>query len=212
MYVPPHFAETDVPTLHALIRAHPLGAMVVPTRDGLDADHLPFVLHPQPMPFGALHGHVARPNPVWRLAMTTAEALVIFQGPERYVSPSWYPSKGETGGKVVPTWNYQVVHAYATVRVLDDRAWVMRHLEELVAAHEGRRAEPWRMTDAPPDWLDRMAGGVVGLELVITRLVGKSKLSQNRSDADRAGVVAGLTREDPEGAAMAAATQRAMDG
>lgn len=211
MYVPTHFAETDVPRLHALIRAHPLGTMVVPTRDGPDANHLPFVLHPQPMPFGTLHGHVARPNPVWRSAIATAEALVIFQGPERYISPSWYASKAETGGKVVPTWNYAVVHAYATLRIMDDRAWLMRHLEELVEQHEGGRAEPWRMSDAPADWLDRLVDGVVGLELVITRLIGKSKLSQNRSDADRAGVVHGLTRDDPGGAAMAEAVRRALD-
>ncbi|MDE3053279.1 MAG: FMN-binding negative transcriptional regulator [Gemmatimonadota bacterium] len=212
MYVPTHFAVTDIPALHALIRAHPLGTMVVPTGDGLDANHLPFVLRPQPAPFGTLHGHVARPNPVWRSAMTTADSLVIFQGPERYVSPAWYPSKADTEGRVVPTWNYVVVHAYATLRVVDDRAWVLAHLEELVAQHEGARTDPWRMSDAPADWIERLADGVVGVELAITRLIGKSKLSQNRSPADRAGVVEGLTREDQGGAAMAEAMRRAMEG
>ncbi len=213
MYVPTSFAETHVPTLHALMRAHPLGTLVVPTADGLDANHLPFVLHPQPVPFGTLHGHVARPNPVWRGMALTGQALVIFQGPERYISPAWYPSKGETGGKVVPTWNYAVVHAYVTPRVMDDRDWVRRHLEDLVRLHEEPRAEPWRVSDAPADWLERTADGVIGLELVITRLVGKFKLSQNRPMADREGVVAGLAREDAEGgAAMAQAMRQTLGG
>lgn len=210
MYVPTSFAEPDVQALHALMRAHPLGALVVQTADGLEANHLPFVLHPHPAPFGMLHGHVARANAVWRALAASSEALVIFQGPERYISPAWYPSKAESGGQVVPTWNYAVVHAYATPRIMDDRAWVMRHLEELVDAHEGRRADPWAMGDAPADWLARLAGAVVGVELVVTRLVGKSKLSQNRSMADRVGVVEGLTREDALGAAMADAVRRAM--
>jgi transcriptional regulator len=211
VYVPASFAATDVAELHALIRAHPLGTLVARTADGLDANHLPFVLHPAPAPYGALHGHVARANPIWRTADAGAEALVVFQGPAAYVSPSWYPSKAESGGRVVPTWNYVVVHAYATLRAVDDRAWVRAHLEELVALHEGPRAEPWRTSDAPADWLDRLAGGVVGLDLVIARLIGKSKLSQNRSPADRAGVAEGLVREDRGGGSLAAAVRRAME-
>jgi transcriptional regulator len=211
MYVPASFALSDVAALHGLIRAHPLGALVVPTADGLEANHLPFVLDPEPAPFGTLRGHVARGNAVWRAVPADGESLVIFQGPERYISPSWYPSKHESEGRVVPTWNYVVAHAYGRLRAVDDAEWLHRHLRELVEINEGHRAEPWRMEDAPADWLERLAGGVVGLELPIARLLGKAKLSQNRSAADRAGVVDGLAREGtPEALAMADAVRRAM--
>ncbi|HVB30822.1 MAG TPA: FMN-binding negative transcriptional regulator [Gemmatimonadaceae bacterium] len=208
MYVPAHFEETDVAVLHGLIRAHPLGAFVALTAAGLDANHLPVVLDPAPAPFGTLRAHVARSNPIWRQLSAGVEAVAIFQGVERYISPSWYPSKAATGGKVVPTWNYAVVHAYGALRVVDDHDWLARHLAELVDVNERDAARPWRMADAPADWLDRMVGAVVGLELPVSRLMGKWKLSQNRDAADRAGVVEALTGLGGEAAAAMAEAVR----
>ncbi len=194
MYVPEVFEERDVATLHRLIVTHPLGALVTVTNGGLDANHIPFLVDADPLPFGILRGHVARANPVWRDAGGELSALVIFQGPQLFVSPSWYPTKQETG-KVVPTWNYVVVHAHGRLRVVDDRAWVRAHLEQLTDQHEQDRAAPWKVTDAPADFIDKMVSGVVGLEMSVDRLVGKWKVSQNRSVPDRTGVVDGLERE-----------------
>lgn len=194
MYVPQHFEESDVTVIHRLMRAHPLGAVVTLSAGGLDANHIPFVLHHEPAPFGTLHGHVARPNAMWRSFSPAVDALVIFQGPEAFISPSWYPSKRETA-KVVPTWNYAVVHAHGPLRVIDDPAWVRAHVEELTNGHESGRPAPWKVTDAPADYIDRLVGGIVGLEISITRLIGKWKVSQNRSESDRNGVIAALTRE-----------------
>lgn len=213
MYVPEHFEETNVGVLHYLIGEHPLGALVTVTGQGLDANHIPFLIHAEPAPYGTLHGHVARANPLWRdhaaehpsenLHVPTLNALVIFQGPQAFVSPSWYPTKQETG-KVVPTWNYVVVHAHGRLRVIDDPVWVRSHLEELTGRHEGRRAAPWKVTDAPAEYIDKMVGAVVGIEIPVARLVGKWKVSQNRPPRDRDGVVQGLVREgSPEASAMA---------
>jgi transcriptional regulator len=203
MYVPQAFAEPDVPTLHRLLRAHPLGALVTLTPQGLDANHISFVVHAGPLPHGTLHGHVARTNPVWREAAHDTQALVIFQGPERYITPSWYPGKRDHG-KVVPTWNYAVVHAHGPLRVRDDPAWTRPHLEELVRTHEAAREAPWQLSDAPADFLDAMVAAVVGLEIPIARLVGKWKVSQNRPGPDREGVIQGLTG-DGDAAALAMA-------
>jgi transcriptional regulator len=207
MYLPTHFEETRVEVLHDLIRACPLGALVTQTAGGLDANHVPFEIDPDPAPFGTLRGHVARANPVWREA--APEVLVIFQGPSAYISPAWYPTKAETG-KVVPTWNYAVVHAHGRLRVIDDRAWLRAFVERLTARHEAARPEPWHVTDAPADYIDSMAGAIVGMEIPVARLVGKWKVSQNRGPADREGVVAGLLREGgPAAAAMAELVRRA---
>ena len=206
MYLPKHFEETRVDVLHGLIREYPLGALVMLTSRGLDANHIPFEIDPEPAPFGTLRGHVARANPVWREA--SAEALVIFQGPDTYISPSWYQTKAETG-KVVPTWNYAVVHAHGTPRFIDDRAWLRGFVETLTNRHESRRAEPWLVTDAPADYVDTMVGAIIGLEIPIARLVGKWKVSQNRPAQDRVGVVDGLSREAPRsGAAIADLVRR----
>ena len=213
MYIPEHFEETNVGVLHNLIGQHPLGALVTVTSQGLDANHIPFLIHAEPVPYGTLHGHVARANPLWReraheqpsehSPVPALNALVIFQGPQVFVSPSWYPTKQETG-KVVPTWNYVVVHAHGRLRIIDDPVWVRSHLEELTGRHEGRRAVPWKVTDAPADYIDKMAGAVVGIEIPIARLVGKWKVSQNRPARDRDGVVQGLVREgSPEASTMA---------
>jgi transcriptional regulator len=215
MYLPAHFEETRVETLHELIRAHPLGALVTLTPAGLAADHIPFEVDPDPAPFGTLRAHVARANPVWREA-GDREVLVLFQGPETYISPSWYPTKQETA-RVVPTWNYAVVHAHGRLRAIEDREWLRAFVTRLTDRHEGQRADRWKVTDAPADYIDRQLGGIVGLEVPIGRLLGKWKVSQNRPAQDRAGVVEGLRRQDdPASAAMAnlvlGAATRAADG
>jgi transcriptional regulator len=203
MYLPNHFAETRVEVLHQLIAAHPLGALVVATPGGLDANHVPFEVDPEPAPFGTLRAHVARANPLWRDAPPDAEALVIFQGPSAYISPAWYPTKQETG-RVVPTWNYAVVHAHGPLRFIDDRAWLRRFVEMLTNRHEAARREPWQVTDAPAEYIETQLGAIIGLEMPVRRLVGKWKTSQNRSAEDRAGVSDGLSREgDQAGQAMA---------
>lgn len=208
MYVPKHFEETNVETLHALIRAHPLGALVTLGPDGLDANHVPFEVDPDPAPFGTLLAHVARANPVWREA-AGADVLVLFQGAEIYISPSWYPTKQETA-KVVPTWNYAVVHAHGRLRAIEDRDWLRTFVTRLTDRHEGGRPDPWKVTDAPADYVESMLRGIVGLEIPIARLVGKWKVSQNRPAQDREGAAAGLTREaGASGAAMAELIRRA---
>jgi transcriptional regulator len=211
MYLPRHFEETDVGVLHQFIRAHPFGALVTTTTGGLDANHIPFVLESEPAPYGTLRGHIARANPLWRECAAATPALVLFQGENAFVSPSWYPSKQETG-KVVPTWNYVVVHAHGPLRFIDDAAWVRAHVETLTNQHEHERAAPWRVTDAPPDFIERLVQGLVGLEIPIARLVGKWKVSQNRSDRDREGVADGLTAEGTASAAtMADLVRRAAE-
>jgi transcriptional regulator len=208
MYLPKHFEETRVEVLHGLVRAYPLGALVTVTAAGLDANHIPFEVDPEPGPLGTLRGHVARANPVWRETPTGAPSLVIFRGPDTYVSPAWYPTKRETG-KVVPTWNYAVVHAHGTPRFIDDPAWLRAFVARLTERHEARRPAPWKVTDAPADFVDKQVGAIVGLEIPIARLIGKWKVSQNRPPHDRAGVVDGLLEEGPDsGAAMADLVRR----
>jgi transcriptional regulator len=203
MYLPRHFEETRAPILHELIRAYPLGVLVGLTSSGLVANHIPFEVEPDPAPFGTLRGHVARANPFWRECAPDVEALAVFRGPDAYVSPAWYPTKHDTG-KVVPTWNYAVVHAHGPVRFIEDRAWLRQLVEQLTNRHEAGRREPWRITDAPPDYIDRQLGAIVGIEIPITRLVGKWKVGQNRPPEDRAGVVEGLSHEGGDAAAAMA--------
>lgn len=210
MYLAPAFAETDVGVLHRCIRAHPLGALVTLTLDGIEGNHIPFLVYPEPAPFGTLRAHVARGNRVWRDSVQDVRCLVIFQGPNSYVSPSWYPTKEQTG-KVVPTWNYVVVHAHGYLKVVDDPAWVAAHVAALTDAHEERRTPRWHVTDAPADFFAALTRGIVGIEIQIEQLVGKWKLSQNRSAEDRAGVVAGLEHEGtPTAVAVLAEMQTAV--
>jgi transcriptional regulator len=209
MYLPKHFEETRVETLHELIRAHPLGALVTPGPAGLTANHIPFEVDLDPAPLGTLRGHVARANPVWGETPPGAEVLVLFQGPETYISPSWYPSKQETA-RVVPTWNYAVVHAHGPLRAIEDRDWLRAFVTRLTDRHEAARREPWKVTDAPADFIDRQLGAIVGIEIPIARLVGKWKVSQNRPAPDRAGVVEGLSQVGhPAASAMAELVRRA---
>ena len=204
MYLPPHFEEKRPEVLHELLRTHPLGLLVTLNDAAeLQANLVPFVLDADPAdPAGGPHilrSHVARANPVWREARGNVEALVVFQGPQAYVSPSFYPSKAEHG-KVVPTWNYCVVQARGTLRAIDDAAWVRAFVTRLTGLHESKRAEPWAVSDAPADYIETMLGAIVGIEIVLTSLTGKWKVSQNRSAADRAGVVQGLRDDEVVGA------------
>lgn len=191
MYVPSHFEETRPEVLHGLIREHSLAALVTLGPEGLNANHIPLELDPGPAPFGTLRGHVARGNPVWRDFSRDVEALAVFQGPQAYISPAWYQTKRETG-KVVPTYNYIVVHAYGPMRIIEDRTWLRGLVERLTNRYEAGRAEPWKVTDAPADFVEQMLGAIVGIEIPLTRLVGKWKVSQNRPSPDRDGVVTGL--------------------
>lgn len=195
MYVPDHFNESRPDALAKLIRARPLGVLVTLSASGPEANHVPFYFAAGAGPNGSLLGHVARQNPVWRDVRDYARALVIFQGPSAYVSPSWYPEKAEHG-RVVPTWNYVVVHVHGALRVHDDPSWIRRQVDLLTDQMESTRDAPWKVSDAPSAYVERLAQGIVGIELVIDRLVGKWKASQNHPPANRAGVVAGLQASD----------------
>ena len=203
MYLPEHFAEQRVDLLHRLISEHPVGALVVSTADGLEANHLPFELDAEPAPFGTLRGHVARANPVWHQFTRGVEALVIFHGPQAYISPSWYPSK-EMTGEVVPTYNYLAVHGYGEIKIIHEREWLRALVTRLTDRFEANRAAPWRVSDAPAAFIDKQLSAIVGIEIPLTKLIGKWKVSQNRPAADRAGVVAGLSeRNDADSLAIA---------
>ena len=207
MYLPKSFEPPDIDTLQQFVRTHPFGVLVTMTSGGLDGNHIPFLIDVEPAPYGTLRGHVARANPIWRECETSPEALVIFQGPDSFISPSWYPSKRETAS-VVPTWNYVVVHAHGSVRVIQDADWLRAHVEALTNQHEQDRDAPWAVTDAPADYIQKLVGAIVGIEIPIAPLTGKWKLGQNRTARDRAGVVDGLRSEGTESAALMAALVR----
>lgn len=191
MYVPPAFREIDLPALHGTMRAARLANLVTATAEGLVATPLPLFLVPDEGPFGTLYGHVARANPQWKLP-PVGDAMALFNGPDAYVSPGWYPSKREHG-KVVPTWNYVAVHAYGPIEFFEDADRLLDVVARLTDLHERPRAEPWAVTDAPAPFVRAQLRGIVGLRLPIARLEGKRKMSQNRNEADRAGVAAGLS-------------------
>jgi transcriptional regulator len=196
MYLPAHFEEKRPEVLHTLLRTHPLGLLITHDDAGaLQANTVPFVLDADPAGGpGILRAHVARANPLWRMAGGATESLVVFQGAQAYISPSNYPSKTEHG-KVVPTWNYVMVQARGRLRAIDDAAWLHAFVTRLTDRHESTRAQPWAVSDAPAAFVDTMVGAIVGIELVLTALTGKWKVSQNRSAADRAGVVQGLRHD-----------------
>ena len=197
MYIPASFAEVRIDVLQDLIESHPLGALITAAEDGLFATHIPFVIDRTSGAFGTLRGHIARANPHHRLAQQASEGLVIFTGPDAYVSPAFYPSKADHG-RVVPTWNYVAVHAYGGVRFVDELDYVLRNVEALTRRHEAGRERPWSVSDAPPEYLEGLARAVVGVEIAIVRLEGKWKMSQNREARDAAGVAAGLATSERE--------------
>jgi len=188
MYIPRAFEETRVEVMHELMRAHPFAAIVTVGSAGLTATHIPLVLHAEGSDYGLLRGHMARANSQWTEHNGSTDALAIFSGPHQYVSPSWYATKQEDG-RVVPTWNYAVVHAYGPLTLHHETAWLLEHLNTLVTQHESRFERPWKVADAPADYIERQTHGIVGIEIPIRRLEGKWKLSQNRSEEDREGVI-----------------------
>jgi transcriptional regulator len=195
MYVPPLFAEDRPEELQAIIRSCSLPVLVSQVKDGdavgMMATHLPLMLEGQ-----RLVGHVARANKHWQLLDSAAESLAIFSGVDGYVSPSYYATKQETG-KVVPTWNYEAVHAYGNLEVIQDPDKILEIVTRLTNKYEGLREKPWQVSDAPGDYVAMQLKGIVGLVLHVTKLIGVRKLSQNKTPADRAGVIAGETRDNP---------------
>ncbi len=208
MYLPKHFDQPSVDILHQLMQAQPLAMLVTLSADGLNANHIPFHLSADAGSLGTLRGHVARANPVWRESSQETEVLVIFQGPEAYITPSWYPTKAEHG-KAVPTWNYAVAHAYGKLRVCDDVVWLRSHLAALTDHNEAAFAEPWQVSDAPADYTEKLMAAIVGIEIEITRLIGKWKVSQNQPAENRVGVVQAL---QASGAANALAMAALVEG
>ena len=205
MYTPAHFSIKSREALHKIIVTNPLGALVTMTPEGLDANHIPFELDPDR---GVLTAHVARANPVWQQCKDGADALVIFRGNQSYISPNWYPSKHETH-RQVPTWNYEVVHAHGVLTVQDEERFVRGVVARLTRVHEASEPKPWKMTDSAPDYIDSMLKAIVGIEIAITRLEGKTKLSQNRETRDRQSAAQTLIRQGQ--AQLGEAMQKTID-
>lgn len=192
MYLPPQFEQPDIEVMHELMRSRSLATLVTTDSDGLNANYIPLHLSATPESFGVLRGHVARSNTIWNELNSDVDALAIFHGPDAYISPSWYATK-QQAGKVVPTWNYTVVHAYGRLRIIDDAIWVRAQLEALTAQNEAGLPDPWAVSDAPEDFTEKLIGAVVGIEMIITRLSGKWKVSQNQPLQNQHSVIQGLT-------------------
>ena len=221
MYIPRHNEEKRVSVMHSLIVSNPLATLVTLASTGLFASHIPMVLEAQEKEvengevrdgqdekdgsqFGVLRGHISRANPQWRDFVQTVDALAIFSGHQHYITPTWYPGTKEHG-KEVPTWNYVVVHAYGPLKIIQDAHWLRTNVEKLTSIHEAASPVPWKVSDAPQDFIQSQLKGIVGLELPIQKLEGKWKVSQNRDERDRAGVVDGLAKlNTPESLAMKA--------
>jgi transcriptional regulator len=202
MYQPPLFREDRLEVQHGLIRSHPLGMLVTAGPGGLLANPIPFLIDSEASDLGTLQAHLARANPQWRELLAVEECLVIFQGPQDYVTPSWYETKRETG-KVVPTWNYAIVQAWGRPRVIDDVAWLRSQINALTRSREDTRPLPWQVSDAPAAFIDGQVKGIIGIEIPIARIEGKWKMSQNRPEADRRGVVAGFREKGEAGELIA---------
>ena len=209
MYIPSHFAIAQPDDLHHILRDHPLGILVTHTAEGLDANHLPFEFDPARGALGTLTGHVARANPVWLQCADGADVLVIFRGTEGYISPNWYPSKHATH-RQVPTWNYEVVHAHGRITVRDDEKFVRSVVARLTRTHEAQEPRPWKMGDSAPEYIDAMLQSIVGIEIAITRLQGKAKLSQNRELRDREGAIDALRQRGED--ELAEAMRKSLAG
>lgn len=202
MYQTPLFREDRLEVQHALIRSHPLGLLVTAGPGGLLANLIPFLIDAEASERGTLLAHLARANPQWRDLAAVEECLVVFQGPQDYVTPAWYATKRETG-KVVPTWNYVTVHAWGRPRVIDDELWLRRQINALTRSREDVRQVPWQVSDAPESFIAGQVKGIIGVEIPITRIEGKWKMSQNRPEADRRGVVAGFREQGTSGERIA---------
>ena len=204
MYVPNHFKEEDREKLQQYIRDYGFGLLVIADDEGIEANHVPFYLSSgENDSLGYLQCHLARSNPVWQRMQGGARVLAVFQGPDAYVSPSWYPTKAETG-RVVPTWNYLAVHARGSAQIIQDSSWLKHHLHQLTDQHESQMVAPWSVDDAPTDFNERLVEAVVGVEIKIETLTGKLKASQNQPERNRTGVKAALeTGEGAQNRAMA---------
>jgi transcriptional regulator len=210
VYIPGANKEDRLPVLHKLMQDQPLASLVTMGSSGLTASHIPMVLE-QNGAMGRLKCHLSRANTQWREHTPSVQALAIFSGPQHYITPTWYPEKQETG-KVVPTWNYVVVHAYGNLKIIEDSEWLMAHLATLVGVHEAGSPSPWKISDAPADYIASQIRGIVGLELEIERLEGKWKVSQNRSERDRRSVAQGLGElNTPESLAMKTLVEESLD-
>lgn len=203
MYVPKFNEENDLPTLHALIRSKPLGMWSAIADGSIVINHIPFVLHEGQGEFGTLVGHVARSNNIWKDFSEESDSVVVFHGEQAYITPSWYPSKHKHG-KAVPTWNYVVVHAHGIPRRIEDSGWLLAHLNELTDIHESDQSLPWKVSDAPDDFINQLLKSIVGIEIPISKITGKWKLGQNRPEPDKLGIIAGLqSTEEKEASALA---------
>lgn len=204
MYIPKKFEEQRIETLHDLMRAHPLATVVTLSSDGINANHIPFYLAESDKQCGVLRGHIARANPMLNDLANNKESLAIFHGANTYITPSWYATKRESG-KVVPTWNYAVVHVYGIIRIMDDRVWLRAQLEDLTLHNEAAFPEPWGIADAPNDYIEKIMTGIIGIEMEITKLVGKWKVSQNQPSQNQTSVSKGLRESGVDNAAEMAA-------
>jgi transcriptional regulator len=203
MYIPKHFEVTDVEIMHNLIRDYGLATLVTLPAKGINANHIPLYLSDTTRPFGTLKGHVSRSNPILDDFKNEVETLAIFHGPNSYITPSWYHIKKESG-KVVPTWNYVVVHAYGTLNIIDNPEWLLTQLEMLTNHNEIPFSEPWSVADAPHEFTEKLLTSIVGIEMKITKLFGKWKVSQNQPQQNRESVVAGLNTRNQLGASQMA--------
>lgn len=202
MYLPPQFAEPRAEEVQRIVREHPLGMLVRHTGAGLEADHLPFLFDPGQGEHGALIAHVARANPVWRELADGSQVLVVFRGAHGYISPNWYPAKQQTH-RFVPTWNYEVVHAHGSLHVHDDEKFVRGVVAQLTRRHEADQPQPWKMGDAPADYLATQLGNIVGIEIRLSRLQAKRKLNQHHQQPEREGAIQGLESAGNPGLAQA---------
>jgi transcriptional regulator len=197
MYIPKMYEENRVPVLHEFLESNPFASLITMTASGLFASHIPMVLEKDGSELGRLKCHVSRANHQWKEFSPEVEALAIFKGTDHYITPTWYVEKEETG-KVVPTWNYEVVHAYGNLRAIQDHDWLHAHVSSLTDIHEATSPEPWHVSDASADYIDSQIKGIVGLEFTITRLEGKWKVSQNRHERDHEGIYKGLDHLNTE--------------
>jgi transcriptional regulator len=197
MYLPKHFEVSDPSVLRNLMRDHPFATVVVADASGLSADHIPLLVMGDDVSGWKLAGHVARANPLWKKAEAGIDCLVIFHGPQHYISPNWYATKKEHG-KVVPTWNYEVVHVQGCLRAMDDVVWLREFLQRLTETHEADQPKPWQVEDAPEEYLQRMLQAVVGIEIEIVTLTGKAKLSQNQPESNQESLIAALRSKGSE--------------
>lgn len=191
MYVPKFNEENDISILHSLVKSKPLGAWATIADGEIVINHIPFILHEGRGDLGTLVGHVARSNSIFNNFSSDVNSVVVFQGDQAYITPSWYPSKHKHG-MAVPTWNYVVVHAHGIPRKIEDPEWLLQHLNELTDTHEKEQKLPWKVADAPVEFIEKLIGAIVGIEIPITKLTGKWKLGQNRPDPDKIGTIAGL--------------------